>query len=165
MSVAEWATIVVSLLALGISIASYRHASSIKRLDLRLDARKARSSLLQKFEDVEGLLPQARRSHLAVASALGSLRSGAITKWEKECDQHTDELAKLKGQLTVGDGAYDRMSDKQLELEISKLHVLSVAVEAIGKVYERSVADDDRDRDHIRREMENRRPLGPSGRT
>lgn len=154
MSTAEWITVALSLVALGVSIASYRHASSIKRLDLRIEARKARTSLARQVKDIRGLMHTARESRLQVFAAASRLQSSILAKWERELAEKTEELDKLAVEVRADEGDYQAMSDSDLEAEIVHLHRISTEVSAIECLYRDSLAEDAREGERIRRGAE-----------
>lgn len=154
MSTAEWVTVALSLVALGVSIASYCHASSIKRLDLRIEARKARTSLARQVKDIRGLMHTARESRLQVFAAASRLQSGILAEWERELAQKAEELEKLAAEFRADEGDYQTMSDGDLEAEIVHLHRISTEVSAIEGVYRGSLAEDARAGERVRMGVE-----------
>lgn len=162
MSPAEWITCILSVLAIGISIVSYRHATSVKRLDLRVEARKARASLINKIDDVEPLVNQANISRRQLMTDAGRSGSGIMKTWGEEIGRNLENLRGHKNNIVEDDSAYLKMSDRQLEEEIVKLHGISVAVHSIEAVYIGSLEEDARQRS-ISRDMASR-PFSAPGR-
>lgn len=64
----------------------YRRTEQLKALDLRLELRKSENTLRADVQDLAVLLEQTKKSHTAVASAIGQLGSGALKQWLDQLD-------------------------------------------------------------------------------
>lgn len=147
----------VSVLALVVSGASYWHARSVKKLDLRIEARKARTRLLEDIKRASNLVHDANQSRIAVASATGRLQSGSMEIWHAHTEEGFETIKEIRADIK-GDGRdYGDMSEKEIEAEIARLTGYQSRIETILNKYREEINQDDRMRERIYQEAQNRR--------
>ena len=160
-TVGEFIAIGISVGSLIIAILAYRHANKVKKLDLLVEAGRARNNLHSNFVTLVELHPEAMKSRKAVASATGKSQGGAMHKWQAEWE---GDEAFIKDQITPNvpkkDTDYKSLSPERLVSAIVDLHHLDNRVKELLDKYRSWMADDDNERDHIREDMRTKYPRG-----
>lgn len=129
---------------------SYRKTSEIKALELRLEIMKTGVEVFQKAEDLAGLLARAKRSRNAVASAMGTYKSGAHEKWVRQHTADEESLDSINESVDQLNVDYSKAPLRELEKAIGEIHGLRTMVMGITERYVGFIAEDDRNREHIR---------------
>jgi hypothetical protein len=132
---------------------SYRRTENLKALDLRLDLRKSVSDLMDEIQSLPDLLATARKSRAAVAAATGRTGSGAMQQWVAQLDADEESLAMLNERLTKLNVDHSAATHAELETRLVETHSLKSACSQLQEKYEAWLAEDNRERDHIREDM------------
>jgi hypothetical protein len=129
---------------------AYRRSGEMKALDLRLQLRKAESDLRDIVERMPHLIDEARGSRLAVTSALGTLRSGAVDSFKSRCESDIALARSLGRELPPADRDYLDSDYRALEARLVQVHGLTARAVNLRDRYLSEIAKDDKDREHIR---------------
>lgn len=141
---------VISVVAVIISMISYRRVSAMKSLDLRLEAHRARNNAHTTLEYLKKLREEAINSRKAVASATGMFFSGAMKKWQGQWDQDEESIKTLSSEVPGVDVDYVSLGPKELETKIVALHRTQGSINTLTKRYEDGLQSDEAQRNRIR---------------
>lgn len=140
-----------------VAILAYRHASKVKKLDLLVEAGRARNELASNFVTLVDLHGEALRSRKAVASATGKLRGGAMQKWQTEWE---GDKAFIQNHLTPyiprKDTDYASLKADKLVAVIVELDHLNNSVVELLEKYGQWQDFDNNERDQIREDVRTR---------
>lgn len=136
---------------------SYRTATSLKSLDLRIETRCLEDELKAAIGQHEAINKQAKESRPRIASAQGFLRSGQMQKWQGEIDDREKRAEEVINQLDCLSLVYDGMSTKQLEDALVTLRQFKGRIDIIIQEYANDLAWDDEQRRQLRKDAMNRR--------
>ena len=128
---------------------AYHRSDQLKALDLRLELRKNIASLISDASELPLLFEQAQKSKLAVASAVGSYKSGATEKWVSEYELDKIIATALIEKLPKANESYTELSPSNLESRLVEIHSQQDAISRLHKKYDESLAKDDKDRAQI----------------
>ena len=134
-----------------ISVRSYYLARSFKVLDLRLQAETLRSDTNVALSRLRETYDTALPSRRAILSATGMVNSGAMQKWNEECEIDQQAVESLAGQLgkeTAKD--YGTLNPAKLASAVAFLHSVKGRVEKIANKYEASLRKDEGGRAELR---------------
>jgi hypothetical protein len=132
---------------------AYRRSEELKALDLRLELRKSENDVHSAIKEIPAILEQAKKSRQAIASANGSLGSGALAKWLGEWDKDFAELKKLEAQLPLDCPDYTTLDHMELETKLIDIYALHAKVSKLQEKYNSMLAADDREREQIRADL------------
>jgi hypothetical protein len=132
---------------------AYRRSEELKALDLRLELRKSENDVHSAIKELPAILEQAKKSRQAVASANGSLGSGALAKWLSEWNEDFTEVKKLETQLSLDSPDYSTFGHVELETKLVTTHGLHTKVSKFQEKYNSMLAADDREREQIRADI------------
>ena len=138
--------------------ASYRKTDEIKALELRLELMKTGVEVFQKADELGGLLSRAARSRDAVAAAKGEFKSGAHAKWKSQLEADHESLANITEAVDRLNVDYSKTPLKELERVIVEVHALRGIVIGVTEKYLAAIADDDRNREHLRQQSQAKQP-------
>jgi hypothetical protein len=153
---AEFATVtgtigaITGVVALLVSIKNYARVSAMKALDLRLELSRAFDNLDIVLSGIEGYLDYVHKSHLAVFSATGRLRSGEMESFEKDFESDVSRLRGLLGSQPRRAESYSSHTPSELESILASVHAFHVQVSALRGKYQRVLDSDDERRKEIR---------------
>jgi hypothetical protein len=133
-----------------LSVISYRKASSVKKLDLRLELRRAVSNLHADISGLAELLPYAKKSRERVAAAKGLARSGAMEQWLATHENDTATLNGLADSIKAYQGDFADLNLAALESKLAALHELQLLANRLLDKYRAGLAADDGDREFLR---------------
>lgn len=143
MSAEFWAgwSVVVSAIAMVVSIMGYRHASSVKSSDLRIKVTDGFSELDVQRRGIEEFLEHASNSRNLVLN----LRQpgGAQVSWAQEVEQDRTFLRRILQACPIDGGRHDRLSDAELEELLGAVRRSVAELRVFRAKYERVLSDDD----------------------
>jgi hypothetical protein len=140
-----------------IGLISYRRSQKFKTLDLRLELRKQISNVRADVEALPALLEKARASRSAVRAAMGSgQQSGDNLIWKAELEKDLKTAQAMACELPDATETYQRSKPQKLENKLVELHALAMKVARLRGKYEKALALDDKDRDHVRADVRTR---------
>jgi hypothetical protein len=135
---------------------SYRRSNSIKKLDLRLELRKAIYEAKTSLSKLDGLLDYANQSRQRVAAATGRFGSGAMKIWNNAFDEDKNRLKQLAEDASAFGANYDDLSFIELESQLVNVHKLQGQIAELTEKYESSIKSDDEERRQIREDVRSR---------
>lgn len=143
MSAEFWAgwSVVVSAIALVVSIMSYRHASAVKSSDLRIKVADGFSELDVQWRGIEEFFEHASNSRNLVLNIRQP--GGAQVVWAQEVDQDRTFLRRMLQACPVNGGRHDRLSDAELEVLLGAVRRSVGELRAFRAKYEKVLSDDD----------------------
>ena len=123
----------------------------MKALDLRLELRRAESDLRASVEELPGLIQHAKNSRIAVASATGRLRSGAMEVWKGQWEADQKEISVLRDTLSQpNDDLAKTTNHDELESRLVAVHALVSRARRVREKLREELAKDDKEREQIR---------------
>jgi hypothetical protein len=128
----------------------YRRSEKLKKLDLRLELRKAENLLRSTAGDLPSLLERAKASRTAVLAARGLSESGNMELWLSDLAIDFGTTKSLGTQLPNANVEYTHVDSSELETKLVVVHALQLQATQIQEKYSASLAADDRDREQIR---------------
>ena len=134
-------------------IISIRRTNQIKSMDLRLELRKADNELRSSIMELTSTMDGAKRSHQAVASAIGTLQSGAMQAWLSKHETNKIALENVTKRLTEKDFDYHALNQKELESRLVSTHEDQLIVLNLANYYSESIASDNEERRLIKERM------------
>jgi hypothetical protein len=159
-----WLTILASVVGMCtgitgtvVALISYRRVSRMKALDLRLELRKAFADADRDLQALPDAINTGNRSRQAVQAAMGTGRSGAMELWYKQVAQDLTAVGEWAAALALLDGDYATFTTARLESTLVDVYRIRGNAEQTAARYRAALADDDRNRDHIREEIRARR--------
>lgn len=132
---------------------SYRRSGQMKALDLRLELRKSISDLQSTLQSLPSLLERAKKSHTAVASAIGHLGSSALQLWLSEYETDLSAAKSLESEVPDPSADYVNLAHSELEAKLVALHSLRSKAVHLSEKYHASLASDDKEREQIRADI------------
>lgn len=135
---------------------SYRRVSALKALDLRLELRRSEVDAQQASQELVALIAKANASRVAVAAAKGMLNDSAMDAWKQQVKQDREQASRLRDNFPSPLPAYTGLSHARLEARLIEVHALSRTIQGLMNWYRSELAADDRDREHIQRDMRSR---------
>ena len=132
---------------------AFRRSGKFKAIDLRLGLRKAQSTLLADTEELAPLLDNAKKSHERVAAASGSNGSGGTKHWMTEWDLDMSSARALQAEAAAFQKDCSKLTHLALESEQVAVHNLQRKIDTLKNKYQRSLAQDDTRRDHLRQDQ------------
>lgn len=130
---------------------SYRRTQDLKALDLRIELKKAENELRELVRELPTHLEYAKKSRNAVSSATGRLGSGALKKWLAEWETDLASVNSMVSALPASNAAgYQQLNHDALEEKLIDVHAALGAARKLGEKYDKSLAADDLDRNHVR---------------
>ena len=149
---------VTGVVAMIISVISYRRVSAMKSLDLRLEAHRTRNNAHAALDNLVELREDAINSRKAVAAAIGMSFSGAMEKWQNQWDQDKEGIKAFSSAVPGTDVDFDSLSPKDLEARIVALHRTQGSIETMIKRYQADLLSDENQRNQIREDHRAHRP-------
>ena len=141
---------ITGVIALAVSIKNYARVSAMKALDLRLELNRAFDNLDLVVSGIDGYLDHVHRSHLAVFSATGRLRSGEMEVFEKEFESDKTRLCGLLGSQPRRSESYSKHTPSELESILTSVHAFHVQLASLHEKYQRIFESDEERRKEIR---------------
>jgi len=129
---------------------AYRRTSSMKALDLRVEARKLLTALHALLGDLQSLHEKAGRSHEAVAAATGGHNSGAMVRWNATWDADNNEIVQLAASVPGANEQFVGATETELENILISLHAQQAKAVRLHEKYIAELAADDKKRDQLR---------------
>jgi hypothetical protein len=133
-----------------VAILAFRRTGEIKALDLRLEVRRAESTLQSDIHDLAPLLERAKTSRTRLAAAQGSCRSGATAHWLPQWDADLAEANQLIAGASALDIDCSAFSQAELEARLVIVHKLQRQVAQLSGKYHSSLAANDAGRAQLR---------------
>lgn len=140
---------ITGVIALLVSIASYRRSNAIKSLDLRLELKWGNVDLRSGLTALADLINTAERSRKAVATATGTYGSGRMTLFTDQVVMDRKVCDQLSADIPTSVNDFRDSSERDLEGLLVKVHALRVTVDRLTATYQASLAADDIDRQRI----------------
>jgi len=131
---------------------SLKKTSSLKSLDLRLELGKTVNKIENGLSQATKLIDDANNSRVAVASAMGRGRSGMMVRWGEQIETDKNTINQLSNDL-LGFKDYTKLNQNKLESNLLGIHKIEIQLIEIKDKYNKSIADDDNNRNHIREDM------------
>ena len=129
------ATTAMALAALIVSILSYRHAQSVKVMDLRLEANKAREDIQQKLDKLKQSHARALDARKAINAARGLLNSGGTQKYEQAWNSNRQRISMIEIEFANYAKLISETKTKHLEQMLVALHKIMVQIETLQAEY------------------------------
>jgi GTPase involved in cell partitioning and DNA repair len=133
-----------------LGVISFRRAKEFKILDLRLELKRAETSLRSEINDLPSLLEKAKKSYTRLAAAEQRLNSGATEHWLKIWDVDSNEVKTIVDASHALDSDISKYSHANLENRIIIIHNLHDKISKITQKYAYSLAQDDIGRQELR---------------
>lgn len=149
-------TIVISAVALIVSILSYRQAFSVKAVDLRIEANKAREDVRQQLAALKQSHADALKARKALNAARGLLRSGAMQGYEQEWNQRGNRVTAIEAEFTEYAEPTTESKSASLEKLIAALHGLHRKIEALQSQYDADAGYNEREVAQLRADRRER---------
>lgn len=146
----EIVSVVSSVIALFLSLASLVHARTIKELDLRLELAKSINNLDAILSEIDSYLDFVHQSHARVLAATGQLGSGAMESFEKEFSNDKAKLQELLKIQPLRKDNYRGSSQIELEKNIVEVHAFHKHIEKLRTKYQEVYSSDEDRRKEIR---------------
>ena len=134
----------------------YRRADALKALDLRLELRRAEADLRVGLKSLSAHINNTNASRQAVASALGTLRTGAMASWSEQVKSDSKEVASMIAAWKNGTD-HSSVEEKALESALVAVHEATTRCRHLRTKYDRELALDDKEREEIRSRHGSRR--------
>lgn len=129
---------------------SYQKSNEVKELDLRLELTKLCQDTFFRADGLGELMAGAKRSREAVAAAMGTRQSGAMTKWQRQYENDENSLGDINESIDELNIDYSSADIKAMEKAIGEIHGLRSIVISISDRYTASIEEDDRNRTFLR---------------
>jgi hypothetical protein len=140
---------VTGAISLVVSGIAYRRSNQIKRLDMRLELRKALGEAHQSLTTLQTLMTSATGSRSAVLAAKGLYRSGNMVIWEQMLATDRAEVEKITASIRSEDADFATLSVEQLESETVAAHKIKTSLTTLVDKYRGELAADDEARRQI----------------
>lgn len=144
------AGVVVSGIALIVSIKAYAQVNKMKSLDLRLELEQSFTELDILAAEIEGILDYAFRSHQMVLAATGKNLSGEMKAFELDFAKDQEKLKRLLSTHPKREEAFDSLSPSELERRVVAVHALHTQLKKLKEKYDAIVTADGERRKEIR---------------
>jgi len=135
-------SVIIGVIAVIISFFTYKKASSIKLIDLRLELKKELNHLHRIYNDLIPLMDNANTSRINTLAARGRTNSGERKRWDSEHVKNEKEVVSFERYTSSSNTNINSFSDNQLEEEIIIVHKVLVDLKAISQLYEASIIED-----------------------
>lgn len=132
---------------------SYRRSGQMKALDLRLELRKAVNDLRSTVQSLPPLLERAKKSHTAVAAAIGHLGSGALQQWHSDWNADFSAVRLLESEVPDPSINYENLAHSELETKLVVVHSIQSKATRVSEKYHVALAADDKEREQIRADV------------
>lgn len=132
---------------------AFRRTGKFKAIELRVALRKAQCTLKADAEELEPLLNNAKKSRERVSAASGSFGSGATKQWLADWDADVTSAKSLSAEAGAFQKDCSKLSFATLESEQVAAHVLQRKIDTLKSKYQKSLAQDDAQRDHLREDQ------------
>ena len=132
---------------------SYRRSGQMKALDLRLELRKAVNDLRSSVQSLLPLLERAKKSHTAVAAAIGHLGSGALQQWLSDWEVDISAAKLLEYEVPYLRANYENFAHSELERRLVDVHNVQSKATRLSEKYHAILAADDKEREQIRADV------------
>jgi hypothetical protein len=129
---------------------AYRRSEELKRLDLRIELRRAESDLRLLVQELPRLVDEARGSRIAVTSARGVVKSGWVERFTANCQGDIDLARSWERELPPESRDYLDSDHGALERRLIEVHRETARASSLRDRYRAELAKDDKDREHIR---------------
>lgn len=134
-------TLIISVLALAVSLWNIFSTRKIKSLDLRIKARASSHKMKRSFADLCDIIRDAKVSKQRYFSASGQLKSGVQVHWEKQLTTREQEIENLRP--SIGRLTFVESSDISiLEAIIGEQEEKIVTIDSIRIFFTQSLMDD-----------------------
>lgn len=144
---------VTGLAGATVAYISYRKTEKLKSLDLRLELRKAVARLQAEVDELPALVDRTEKSRMAVASATGMLRSGAMTMWEAQWEADRKSIEPVQAGVKELNIDHAESTPIELEAKLVEAHGLQSAISRLKESCASCLAEDDRQRNHLREDL------------
>jgi hypothetical protein len=135
------------VIALVVSVITYRRANQVKSLDMRIELRKVVGESHGSLTELRSLIDHAARSRTAVMAARGLGRSGAAQHWEQTLATDRAEIDRIAAALRNEDADFAALPVDNLEEELVATYRLKARLSTLNEKYRGEVKTDD---DHRR---------------
>lgn len=147
-------SVLISAIALIVSILSYRHSKSTRLAELRMRLADEFSELDVLRRDAMERLEYANRSRTRVLAIRQP--GGAERLWAEEYERDRTFLRRLLDAAPADAGSHERLSDGELEVLVGAVRRSVTELKALRVKYEKVLADDDQFRRDRAAAMEQR---------
>lgn len=128
---------------------AYWRTGQLKKLDLRLELRRADEDLRQLVAGLRPHLERANNSRLHLAAAQGMYQSGATKQWGVELDADLTKAKALEAAVPPVDADYRNHGTSQLESLLVERHRLYAEARKLSDKYDAALDQDDKGRDRL----------------
>jgi hypothetical protein len=129
---------------------SYRKSSQIKKLDLRIELRRAATDIHFDYKELLRKMEKGNKSRQAVAPAINAFNSGMMKKWNEDYESDQTVTKEIAKELPDDGINYDHLDDKGLEAKLIEIHRISKKIQTISERYVEAMAWDDQQRLQLR---------------
>lgn len=135
------------------------YARALKKLDLRIEVRRANNNAVVSFKRLREAREYAIKSRQRVAAATGTLKSGTMIRWEAKLLDDLDTIKKISDILPKNREIIKDHSTKKLEEQLEGYELAQAFIDALQADYDDEIRRDDVERDQIREDMRAQKAL------
>jgi hypothetical protein len=138
-----------------LGILAYRRSLALKKIDLRLRLRKELVDVRADVQELPAFLEYAKRSRKNAWAAKGTVRTGAFQVWKEAWERDLAAARDLANEVPP-DEEHRRVSARDLESKLVAAYELKDKAKRLREKYQKGLAADDVDREHIWQAMRDR---------
>ena len=131
---------------------SYRKSKLIKKLDLRIELKRAITDLHFEHTELVRKMQEGNKSREAVASGLGLFNSSMMKKWCEELASDESTIGDLYKEIPGENSSYEQCEDKELEAMLINVHRLNRKILKLSQKYAEAMEWDNKKREEIHQE-------------
>jgi hypothetical protein len=129
---------------------AYRRTGQLKKLDLRLELRRADEDLRQLIGGLQTDLQRANTSRLHLQAVQGGVHSGATLQWTAELDADFAKAAAIEAAVPPVNADYRKLRSEQLESLLVERHRLHAEGKKLSQKYMAILEKDEQARARFR---------------
>ena len=128
---------------------SYRKSTQIKKLDLRIELKRAVTDLNFEYAELIRQRKEGNRSRKAVAAPLGLSNSSMMKKWNEEFASDEAAINNIAKDIPNEDINYELLEDIELEEKLIDVHRINKKIQTFSKKYADAMVWDNKKREEI----------------
>jgi len=136
---------------------SLHKANKIKKLDLRLELRKAIVEARISISLLSSCMENAKLSRQRMSSTSGGLHSGAMVAWMDEFDSNRSAAEELEKLIPDQNVDFNNCSPYDLESQLISIHEVQLKIANGLEIYKKCLEADDDERKQIMARVRNLR--------
>jgi hypothetical protein len=140
---ASYVGMVTGTIGTVMGVIAYVRSNQIKKLDLRLELRKALGDAHEALSTLRAVIDSAANSRPRVLAMRGLGRSGNAVTWDRDVEVDHAEVERLAALLRSENAGFTALSAEQLESEIVAAHKLKASMDTLIKKYRGELSADD----------------------